>query len=107
MVKGGVWCKNIIDGNAQLEKIIRRYGDVGIFPCENKGYRKSINGNSVLFENGDFWQVLKASESRRGYKLNISYIQHGISQEIIDIIIVHATVAYPFQAFNYYWGEGE
>jgi hypothetical protein len=104
MIRGGVWCSNTIDGNAQLEKIIYHYNRIGISSYEGRvqGYIKSKNGDSITFENGDHWKVIKADESGRGYRLNVSYIQREIPQEIINTVIIPATTAFPFQAFNYY-----
>jgi hypothetical protein len=103
MIKGGIWCNNSVDGNTKLEDIIYQYDRIGIFPCR---VLKRKEGNSVVFENGDFWQVIKANELSRGYKLNISYIQYGIPREIIDRVILPATICHPFQAFNY-WGKND
>jgi hypothetical protein len=105
-IRGAVWGKTVASGNEQLAKLVSDYERIGIYPYE-KSYRRSPLGDSVQFDNGDFWRVLRATESSRGHCVNISYIEHGIDERIIRDVILPVTKSYPFQASQYYFGESE
>lgn len=62
----------------------------------------SINDNYIIFNNGDYWRVIKATEASRGYRANLSYISKDIPQDIIHTIIRPITTAIPYCGFNYY-----
>ena len=103
-MKGIIWALNSRSGIKQLEKIEKNYN---LYHIETK--RKIINqhGSFIEFENGDSWKVALACISSKGHRANISYIQYGIDYEFIDAVIRHSTTAYPFHAFNYFWGVEE
>jgi hypothetical protein len=101
-MKGAIWCSSISKGNIELEKIIKDYARDGIKPIENRGYKKTYFGNNVTFDNGDFWKVIPARESARGYCVNISYIDSEIDKDTVNTVIIPATRSYPFQGYKYY-----
>ena len=87
----------------KLWKIVEDYEKIGIKPI------KKVNSSSsawVEFDNGDYWKAIGAHDSARGNSINISYIDHAISEDVVNCIIKPCTKAYPFQAINYYWTEG-
>lgn len=101
-IKGGIWCKTFAAGVEQLNEIKNNYIKKGIQPFEE---RIGKHDACIIFENEDYWKVIRASDNSRGNKLNISYIEYGIDKEIIDCIIRPCTCIYPFQAFNYFISE--
>ena len=100
-MKGAVWYNNYESGCNKLTDIIneyvRWYGEEII-----ENICKSKNEYYVEFKNGDFWKIIRATDSARGHKVNISYIDHNISKVIQQCIIKPCTIASPFRAFNYY-----
>lgn len=64
--------------------------------------RYSAFERSFINSNGDHWKAIPARYSARGNKCNVSYISYDIPYELIDTIIVPATIAIPFSAFKYY-----
>ena len=56
----------------------------------------------VKFENGDVWRVCGAIEASRGYRANVSYIDHRISKEFVDVVIKPITRLHPFHAYKYF-----
>jgi hypothetical protein len=62
----------------------------------------------AVFDNGDFWQVIKIPSARVvGSRLNVSYIQRSIPEEVIQKVICPSTKATPFHSYCYFTGEGE
>lgn len=98
-MRGIVWAYLTEDANQKLLDIETQYARLDIKPI-----RRVISkaGSWMLFENGDEWKVVRASDSGRGNSANISYIDRRISQEIINTIIKPATKAMPYQAFRFY-----
>jgi hypothetical protein len=101
-MKGAIWCSSLARGNEQLEKVIKDYAKNDIKPIENRGYVKTHFGNNVTFDNGDYWKVIPARTTARGYCINISYIDNKIDKEIVNKVIIPATRSYPFQGYKYY-----
>jgi hypothetical protein len=60
------------------------------------------NGYELTYDNGDYWKMVKATESARGNKCNISYIDNEIPFDIIHDIVKPCTKAGPYQAFKYF-----
>lgn len=100
-MKGIIWCTEIELGKKQLKDIIYNYVDYG--KIELNRIQQSRNKTFAEFKNGDIWEVALASESARGKRCNISYIQEGIPQILIDTVIRPSTIARPFNGFYYYY----
>ena len=103
-MKGIIW-RNSSDSQAAetlFEQIIMNYEFIGI----NGKTTKSKDFMRFKADNGDYWEVLPARESFRGKKCNISYIERGISREVIYNIILPCTAAYPFRAITYFGDYG-
>ena len=100
-IRGGIWCINFIDGIRQLEQIESNYLLIGI-----DSVQKIVGNNSayITFKNGDRWRVISIhNDNGRGQRFNVSYIQYGINEEIINNFIKPATIAQPFNAINYFY----
>ena len=102
-MKGAVWGATMERARLKLWKIVEDYEKIGIKPIKRVN---SISSAWVEFDNGDYWKAIGAHDSARGNSINISYIDHAISEDVVNCIIKPCTKAYPFQAINYYWTEG-
>lgn len=101
---GTIWCKEYTKGNNMLKKVVADYGQMRITP---NYYNNSIKiGNFVEFENGDNWKVVKATDSNRGVRSNIAYIDRSIDMETVKCIIHPTLTSMPFSAYRLY-GEGD
>ena len=98
-MKGIVWYNNRSRGEEKISEIIYHYDFMGI------GIIKQINSKNnsfVIFENGDIWRLVGTTDSARGQRCNVSFIEQSIEKDFIDIIIKPCTTALPFIAYNYY-----
>lgn len=100
---GIVWGKTKARADNQLAQIVEDYNWQGIKPL--KIIDSKYASNSVEFDNGDIWKAVSATDSARGNKCNISYIDKGIDIETIQTIIIPSTCRKPFYAFKFFWGE--
>lgn len=98
-MKGIIWYNNRSRGEEKINEIINRYDIMGIRIIKELN---SKNNSFVIFENGDIWRLVDATESAKGQKCNISFIEQGIKKDFINIIIKPCTTALPFTAYNYY-----
>lgn len=97
-MKGLVWGLHFEDGCRKLEWIIQNYVSIGYEPQ----IRRSKSEFSVSFDNGDYWKICRIQDCARGNKVNISYIDHRIPQEIVNTIIRPCTIALPYQGLYYF-----
>lgn len=98
-MKAVVWYNNNIETAKEFIKMqINRYKFARIEGrvVESKDYLR------FYADNGDFWQTMPSRESSRGVKCNISYIERGIPEEIINCVIKPCTRAEPYNAIDYY-----
>lgn len=103
-MKGIIWRNSINSENAErlFYQLITNYEFIGI----TGKIIKSKLRMSFYAGNGDTWEVVSAVESSRGRKCNISYIERGIPDEIVQHIIIPCTVALPFRAITYFGDYG-
>lgn len=108
-MKGIVWGHTFQTAKEQLMKIQEDYERcrIPVTRIKNNPY-----GYWIEFSNGDIWRATSATESARGNKVNVSYIDRKIDPLFIDVIIRPCTIAFPYQAFRYYgepncWAEEE
>lgn len=100
-MRGIVWGKTIEKSQDKLEKIIGDYIVMGYKVLEARITKRHI---AILFDNGDYWQAIQATESSaRGRRCNISYIDHEL-KEYITIIeqIKTCTTPMPFHGIAYF-----
>lgn len=98
-MQGIVWGKTFLEASNQLNNILNNYIDLKINPIK---IIKNRNEYLIIFENLDSWRALVANESSRGYRTNISYIQTGISKDIVEQIIIPITSMWPYSAIQYF-----
>lgn len=92
-MKGVVWGSTFARAKEEIENIednYKRYNTADLV-------QKRVNRNSIelIYDNGDMWRSATATESSRGIKCNISYIDHTIATDFIDTIR-YCTTAGPF-----------
>ena len=98
-MKAIVWYdKHIETAKEFIKTQISRYKIMGI----EVQIIESKNFFRFNAENGDLWQTAPVRESSRGIKCNISYVEKGIPEELINRIIKPCTTAYPHNAITYY-----
>lgn len=103
-MKGIVWGRNIDRAKPKLWEIVEDYKRVRIQPTRIVDSKYNAWAE---FENGDKWSACGASESQRGHKANIAYIDRAIDEETIHCIILPTICVPPYHAVNYYWVEGD
>ena len=86
MIKGVVWSYDRAgDGIEKLKYIRDRYILSGINPTREVYSRQC---SWVEFDNSDKWSVASASESSRGMKANIAWIDSRIDEEFFHVVIL-------------------
>lgn len=99
-MKGIVWGKTIERGQEKLEKIVDDYIIMGHKILEK---RTTKHHTAILFDNGDYWQAVQATDNSKGQRCNVSYIDHELEQLIDTIAIIkHCTNAMPYHGFTYF-----
>lgn len=94
---------HFINGNEQLEEIIKKYTQMKIGIIKNV---YNHYGSWVKFENGDVWRVIKANKMNRGYRCNIAYVERCIDYDIYNCTVKPCVTLLPFSAINF-WGSGD
>lgn len=104
-MRGIIWYwENKGDAQELLEDMIEKYERMGVkLSPSRSAYRQTKDTLTVEFENGDRWDVFRATESRRGHKCNISYISRLIPEEVVHVLIIPCTMSYPYHAINYWY----
>ena len=99
-MKGIVWYDTFERGIEKMEEIEKNY----LVYCYANVLKKTCGNHryELTYDNGDYWKMVKATESARGYKCNISYIDNEIPFDIIHDIVKPCTKAGPYQAFKYF-----
>lgn len=100
-MKGIVWGLDTESAIKKLEQIETQYKLYRTAELVRKS--KTKYRYELVYDNGDRWVTSNASESARGHKCNISYIDVRIDPEVIDVIIKPCTIAGPYQAFHYFY----
>lgn len=95
---GVVWYNSRVNGLKKIQAIQQEYERMKI----KVDIRITTSRVALYCENGDIWRMYPASDSARGIACNVSFIERGIDEEIIQSIIKPCTKAMPFRAFNYY-----
>lgn len=106
-MRGIIWYwENREEAQELLEEMVEeyKYMDVKLSPFRS-AYRQTKDSLTAEFENGDKWDVFRATDCRRGHKCNISYISRLIPEEVVNVIIMPCTTGYPYHAINYWYEE--
>lgn len=98
-MKGIIYCDKLETGLQQFKKIIEDYNRINI-KCDKPV--TTANSARVIFENGDEWIVVKATDGARGYACNVAYIDRMINDDLVEKVIMPTIKAFPYQAYRYY-----
>ena len=63
-------------------------------------YKKFYNYD--VYENGDIWTARSASDSARGHRANVVYIDHAIEDPDMIHMAHHCLCCYPWSAYRYF-----
>lgn len=100
-MKGIVWGATYQEATDKLTEIItdyvKTYGEeiIDKVSCNKNHYY-------VFFTNGDNWKAVRAHESQRGNRCNISYVSKNITDDFLIDVIAHSTTSLPFHAIMKY-----
>ena len=83
----------------RMEKLIQDYKHY--WNIEPERICKSSNEYSVVFQNGDYWNACRFSESQRGRKANIILVDKEIDNG--DYIIQACLINKPYGSISYYY----
>ena len=100
-MRGIVWGLTMEAAVKKLEEIENDYDKYDTAKVLTK--RKSSSVYELLYTNGDYWIACRASESARGHKCNISYVDDRIDIDFVQDVIRHCTCLGPYQAYRYYF----
>ena len=85
-MRGVIWsCDRMNDGIEKLQYIRDRYIWSGV-NVVREVYNRS--NSWIEFDNGDKWRVASASESNRGIKANIAWVDSRIDEEFFRVVIL-------------------
>lgn len=103
-MKGIIWRNSNDSENAErlFDQLITNYEFIGI---TGKIIKNKLR-MSFYAGNGDTWEVISAVESFHGKRCNISYIERGIPDDVVQNIIIPCTTALPFRAITYFGDYG-
>ena len=101
-MRGIVWGSSFQIAKNKLKEIEEQYERLGYKPLTKRNGNAS-NTYELVYANGDMWQAVRAGENTRGYKVNISYIDKSIPDDLIDTIIKPATMSPPYTAIHYFY----
>lgn len=89
------------DGIKKLKKIISDYEKINIQLIQPLKISKNLT--TAKFNNGDIWQVMIASSNTaRGHRCNIVYIDYDIPDKIIEENIKPTIISPPYQGITYF-----
>ena len=102
-MKGLVWGPTFEIANEKLNSIKQDY----------LNYRYTIDKeidskyqHVIVFNNGDIWKAINASESHRGQRANLSYIHRSLltedSPDYLPGMIRNCTYGYPWHGYCLY-----
>ena len=98
-IRGIVWGKSLERALSKLEQIKSNYTYADIEVVKEQ---KNHLSHCILFSNGDEWYAVRAAESQRGRRCNVSFIDDMIDTEIVNTVIRPITKMPPFSMWQYY-----
>lgn len=103
-MRGVIWeaTHNSAAADALFDQLVDGYRLLG----RNVRVFKGNTSKRFSVDNGDYWTVASATESARGNKCNISYVERGIPSWIVREIIMPSTCCLPFKAITYFGEYG-
>jgi prepilin-type processing-associated H-X9-DG protein len=100
-MKGIVWAYDRKSGIEKLREILLEYRTIGI---DIQDFSRNPARPWVSLQNSDVWEIVSPSETARGKRANVSYVDGRIPKQVVNSIIRPATLLRPYQAITYYSG---
>lgn len=63
---------------------------------------KRKNLHQITYENGDYWTARAATDSARGYRAHVVYIDRAIEDPDMIHMAFHCNTAMPWNAYHYF-----
>lgn len=63
---------------------------------------KRMNLHQIAYENGDFWTARAATDSARGHRANVAYIDNAIEDPDMIHMVFHCLTSMPWTAYRYF-----
>ena len=63
---------------------------------------KKINLHQIAYENGDLWTARAATDSARGHRANVAYIDNAIEDPDMIHMVFHCLTSMPWTAYHYF-----
>lgn len=102
-MKGLVWGPTFEIANEKLNNIKQDYLNLR-YTIDKEIDNK--HQHIIVFNNGDIWKAINASESHRGQRANLSYIHRSLLTEdnpdYLPGMIRNCTYAYPWHGYCLY-----
>ena len=102
-MKGLVWGPTFKIANEKLNNIKQDYLNLR-YTIDKEIDNK--HQHIIVFNNGDIWKAINASESHRGQRANLSYIHRSLLTEdnpdYLPGMIRNCTYAYPWHGYCLY-----
>lgn len=102
-MKGLVWGPTFEIANEKLNNIKQDYLNFR-YTIDKEIDNK--HQHIIVFNNGDIWKAINASECHRGERANLSYIHRSLLTEdnpdYLPGMIRNCTYAYPWHGYCYY-----
>lgn len=98
-MKGIVFGSTFAKAEEQLLRIRENYAMCRI-PIEKE--TKRMNLHQIAYKNGDLWTARTATDSARGYRANVAYIDNAIKDPNMIHMIFHCLIAMPWNAYHYF-----
>ena len=98
-MKGLVWGLTFEDGCNKMDDIKESYLLYGYSITKEV---KTKQNYYIVFDNGDYWKVVRLTESARGNKANLSYVDRRIEDSHMLDMIRYCTCAGPWNAIKFY-----
>ena len=98
-MKGLVWGLTFKDGCSKMDDIKQSYLLYGYNITKEVKTKQNCH---IIFDNGDYWKVVRLTESARGNKANLSYVDSRIEDLHMLDMIRYCTCAGPWNAIKFY-----
>ena len=102
-MRGLVWGSTYEIGKRMLESVKEEYLFSGYKIVEEVNSKNSRT-NYIIFNNGDVWKVVSPTDSARGNKANLSYVDNNITDVDALSMIRACTIARPWNAIKFVHG---
>ena len=104
-MRGIIWYQDPERGLRMFKDVVSSYKSWDIKPSSPTSVRFSSIGCLARFENGDSWELVRASDNARGRTCNIAYIDKEVSEDMLERVVypcLRQGCDAPWTAYKYY-----